>query len=31
MCDVILYFHKHFDQKSGFNMGNLYYSTENIK
>ena len=30
ICGVRLHYHKHFDQKSGFNKGNLYYSTENI-
>ena len=24
------HYDKHFDQKSGFNKGNLYFSTENI-
>ena len=25
ICGVRLHFHEDFDQKSGFNMGNLYY------
>ena len=25
ICGVRLHFHKHFDQKSGLNIGNLYY------
>ena len=30
ICGVRLHYDKHFDQKSGFNKGNLYFSTENI-